>query len=497
MQPLHDKDLDRLSREAAELFEVDSGASGWDNLEKRLDIELPQKKKKRRFLFWLFFITATTGGALIGIMKYQPLSPLAKNATNVVTNTPAGNNTTDAVTKQATTGNNTKPVSGAQTPAVESSTVATVPAAGTDQPATAANVNTMPDKNTTTPVTQSGKTTNTKPVANKPKTNRSKLSLNYAGITPDNSGISSAPIAQHPKRKRGNKKQNTIAGQPNQTVKQGKNNKEEPDTQVIEDVEPVKTNQPDQSTAQQTPPAATDPVKKDAAEVPAVVDSAKTPAAQVVKKQPEKKQDKKVKGFELGLMAGPDLSTVKFGPVYKTGYNFGVQVGYRFSNHWSVNTGIIYTKKFYKADSADFNYKMPWNVKVKNAEGNCSMLELPVNIRYDFSYNDKRRWFASTGLSTYFMNNEYYDIYYTYNGNPYPPYKVDSNTNSNYWFSILNLSVGMERSFGKRLSLQAEPYLKVPLKDLGIGNIRMTSYGILFTLKYKPQFNSKRSDTRK
>ncbi|HEY1202979.1 MAG TPA: outer membrane beta-barrel protein, partial [Niastella sp.] len=444
MQPLHDKDLDRLSREAAELFEVDAGASGWDNLEKRLEIELPQKKKKRRFLFWLLFITATTGGALIGIMTYQPFTPLAKNATNVVTNTPAGNNTTNAVTEQATTGNNTTPATGAQTPAVESTTTATVPAAGTDQPAPAANVSTMPDNNTTTPVKQSGKTINTTSATNKPTTNRSKLSLNHASITPDNSGISSAPIAQHPNRKRGSKKQSDITGQPNKTVKQGRNNNAEPDTQVAENEEPVKTNKPDQSIAQQTTPVAADTEKKDAAVEPAVTDSAKTPAAPVVKKQPEKKQDKKVKGFELGLMAGPDLSTVKFGPVYKTGYNFGVQVGYRFSNRWSVNTGVIYTKKFYKADSSNFNYKMPWNYQVKNAEGNCSMLELPVNVRYDFSYNDKRRWFASTGLSTYFMNNEYYDIYYTYNGNPYQqPYNVDSNTNSNYWFSILNLSVGM------------------------------------------------------
>jgi hypothetical protein len=58
MHPLHDKDLDRLSREAAEHFEAEPGASGWANLEMRLDTELPQKKKKRRFLFWLFFITA-------------------------------------------------------------------------------------------------------------------------------------------------------------------------------------------------------------------------------------------------------------------------------------------------------------------------------------------------------------------------------------------------------------------------------------------------------
>jgi hypothetical protein len=51
----------------------------------------------------------------------------------------------------------------------------------------------------------------------------------------------------------------------------------------------------------------------------------------------------------------------------------------------------------------------------------------------------------------------------------------------------------MERSLGKRFSLQAEPYLKVPLTGLGKGSMRMDSYGILFTLKYKPFLNTKKS----
>jgi hypothetical protein len=493
MYPLHDKDLDRLSREAAERFEAESGASGWANLEKRLDVELPQKKKKRRFLFWLFFITATTGGALIGIMKYQPVTPLAKNA-------PVHSTTPVAPSQTAT---NPQPVSSTTTPVTESSTATTTPVAGNNQPAPAAGVNTIPDNNTATPVAQPGTTTNTSPTTNKKKTDKLKLSLNYASVTPDNSGNSSVFVIKNSKRKPG-KKQNTTAGQHNQTVKRGNNKTQGPATQVAGNDQPVNNSQPnqaaDQSTAQQaTTTPATDPVKKEETTTPAATDSAKTTPAPIVKKESEKKQDKKVKGLELGLMTGPDLSTVKFGPVYKTGYNFGVQVGYRFSNRWSVNTGVIYTKKFYKADSADFHYKTNWpNYKLRNVEGNCSMWEIPVNVRYDVSFNDKRRWFVSTGLSTYLMDKEDYMLYYSNNWNNYiTEAPVNSDVNSNYIFSIVNLSAGMERSLGKRFSLQAEPYLKVPLKGLGMGSMRMTSYGVLFTLKYKPQFNSKRSDNRK
>lgn len=197
-------------------------------------------------------------------------------------------------------------------------------------------------------------------------------------------------------------------------------------------------------------------------------------------------------------MAGPDMSTVSFGPLYKPGYNFGLQAGYRFSNRWSVNAGVIYTKKFYKADSTQFHYKdNPWPSRtVNNVEGSCSMWDIPVNVRYDFVYSSKRRWFVSTGLSTYLMDKENYDMYYRWNGGPVYTQPLNSDSNSNYLFSIWNLSVGMERSLGKRFSLQAEPYLKVPLTGLGKGSMRMDSYGILFTLKYKPFFNTKRADKK-
>ena len=109
------------------------------------------------------------------------------------------------------------------------------------------------------------------------------------------------------------------------------------------------------------------------------------------------------------------------------------------------------------------------------------MWEIPVNVRYDVSFNAKRRWFVNTGLSTYLMTKENYDLYYNW----FPSYPMDIDSNSNYLFSIWNLSVGMERSLGKHVAIQAEPYLKIPLKGLGTGSMRMDSYGINFTLKYK------------
>jgi len=71
------------------------------------------------------------------------------------------------------------------------------------------------------------------------------------------------------------------------------------------------------------------------------------------------------------------------------------------------------------------------------------------------------------------------------------PTKRDWETSSqeNEWFKILNLSAGYERALSKSWSIQAEPFVKIPLSGVGFGSMDMSSYGILLGIKYKPVFN--------
>ncbi|WP_207510240.1 outer membrane beta-barrel protein [Longitalea luteola] len=499
MHPLHDNDLDRISREAAEHFEVDSGASGWADLEKRLDEELPQKKKKRRFLFWLFFITATTGGALTALLKYQPLTPLANNVPDV--HAPAYTTATGQ-NNQATYNQKDQPAA----PAPSRSTADQEPSASTAQsktnktgdrqPTAATNLASTPGKSSAQPIAKPGNVQKQKPT-NAVGVDKAPLTLNYATIPPANAGKDKIRSKRTSRGKQG-KQQNRTDHQKNLSVDPAPE-KTGADTPVPT-VDGSTTGEPvDADKGTVTPAAATDQqaTTQPANKLPATAaDSIKDPVQQPVKKQ-DRKKDNISQPLEIGLVAGPDMSAVSFGPLYKAGYVFGLQLGYRLSNRWSVNTGVLYTKKYYQADSQYFKYYSPWpNWKLDEVKGNCSMWEIPVNVRYDVAFNDKRRWFASTGLSTYLMDKENYTLYYNTPGGRYSrPQNTDSN--SSYVFSIWNLSAGFERSLGRNFSIQAEPYLKVPLKGLGTGSMRMNSYGIFFTLKYKPGFQNRRSDNRK
>lgn len=181
------------------------------------------------------------------------------------------------------------------------------------------------------------------------------------------------------------------------------------------------------------------------------------------------------------------MSNVKFTNMDKIGYNVGLQVGYRITDHWSVNTGLLYTRKNYTVAGKDWTKTGWWRyTDMHSVEGYCKMFEIPLNVRYDIAVNKKQRWFAGTGASSYIMKSEYYNYDYTYNGaRGQADWTRDST--SSYLFSILNISAGFEQTLSTRFSLQAEPYFKIPLKGLGYGKLNLNSYGINFSVKYKWQ----------
>jgi len=49
---------------------------------------------------------------------------------------------------------------------------------------------------------------------------------------------------------------------------------------------------------------------------------------------------------------------------------------------------------------------------------------------------------------------------------------------SQYWFSVVNLSVGFEQKIGRIGNLRLEPYLRIPLKGMGTGSLPIMSAGL-------------------
>ncbi|GAB3875502.1 hypothetical protein GCM10028824_31040 [Hymenobacter segetis] len=205
--------------------------------------------------------------------------------------------------------------------------------------------------------------------------------------------------------------------------------------------------------------------------------------------QPELPKPAREPRFYVALVGAPDVSTVKFASIEKPMPNVGLVLEYRLSSRVRVNTGLLRSTKQYTARREDYDFgantARVYQRDFTDVEGSCTVFDVPLNLRYDLIVRPRYRVFGSAGLSSFFMQHEAYSYEYPNPATGVPSYWTGSATNQNqHYFSILNLSAGYERALSSRWSLQAEPYLKLPLAGVGTGKIRLTSAGVFLGVKY-------------
>lgn len=194
---------------------------------------------------------------------------------------------------------------------------------------------------------------------------------------------------------------------------------------------------------------------------------------------PKKAAKQKTPHFYAGILVAPDLSLVKFQPVKGVGNSFGLLVGYSFNRKWAIETGAsLDTKKYY---SEGRYYKkegyVPPTDTLTDVNGVCHMIEVPINLRYNLGQGPMMKWFVTAGLSNYFMSKQSYAYGYQSNGSVWTDdytYKKPAQ----YWFSIVNLSLGYEQKLGKAGELRIEPYVRLPLSGIGLGSLPIMSTGV-------------------
>lgn len=185
------------------------------------------------------------------------------------------------------------------------------------------------------------------------------------------------------------------------------------------------------------------------------------------------------KRWYAGVVAGPDITTVRWKEFESAGYGAGVVLGYRLNDKWAIETGLLWDKKNYYADGGDFysgKMALPSHSKILHAEGYCQMFEIPITVRYRFAGGKKHQWSLAAGASSYLMQQEdYHYLYERYNvqyyGSKYYSEKQQ------HWLSAVHLSAGYERPISRGI-LRIEPYIKLPITGVGTGRLPLTSTGL-------------------
>lgn len=473
MHPLSDKDLDRLSQEAAEQYDVDQNTSGWEKLEQKLNKYLPEtgKKERRRFLLFIWLLALLFGGGLLWMLTGPGAPELAASK-------PRSSETKLPVSQKTNKG---------QLPRADKNKPAYSKTYNPEQKAIDLVTSTPNDK-------QSGKEkTNTVVQEKMIRRDNPAFKTRKSKLRQKNSWGNNIVPTNNSRGKNVKKKNETLIVVNPSFVRPSAQPFDKKEDQRIEPPGNKKAEDILFPTSDIPSPASqnTTKVSADSARqtLPDQTDTNSVLIAIPKKVAASKNKGSFQKGVEIGLVVAPDMSNVKFSNSDKVGFNVGIQLGYRLSQRWSINSGIFYTRKNYTSRGKDFHPpKGLWfdNIQLDKVKGSCFMFDIPLNVRYDLNNSTNHRFFVNTGLSTYLMKKENYHYYYRYtNGNPGYRYRSYP-SQKQYWISILNISAGFEKRLNKHFALQAEPYLKVPLKGVGFGNLQLNSYGMYFSLKYKP-----------
>lgn len=436
-----------MCREAAEQNDVDLRPSGWEQLLTQLDEELPVKKDKDRRRFgWLIF-----AGLFIGLGSLL-LYPLANN-----------NNPAHSTLHERNSSSN-DPIASSSTPAI----VSTVPgqlapqsisAASGEPPANPAQVaetlqsapGSIPKSPIQLTVTTNAQSTQAKRVQQAKKTTGDQ------------------PVPQH------RLPAITVTVQP-------ANNDFAGTVPVM--LKPTLSYHPADLTGQ-----------------PAVLLTRLPLLGRNMLNQPPTQSRGTIattSRLRLGVLAGLDYSRINGSPNRQPGMNLGALLGYRLNNRLSIAAGFVLTRKNYSAQGKDFHppdHYWTNYVDLHAVDGNCTMWDIPLIVRYDFRVRPNQRWFATAGFSSYIMREQDYTYKYTYNNN-YTTRSWKTNTQANEWFKVVNLSAGIERKISRSLALQVEPFAKLSINGVGYGNMQLNSYGVLFGLNYQPQFRWRKTTTR-
>ena len=206
----------------------------------------------------------------------------------------------------------------------------------------------------------------------------------------------------------------------------------------------------------------------------------------------------RLSGLSIALHASPDLSGIGLINFERPGSNAGLAVQYQLTNRLSINVGAMYSTKRYHTSANNYVWPAYTQMEVwpSGIYGTCKMIDVPLNFRYDWLLRPRAggrapaRWFASTGLTSYFIQREVYNYEYA---NPKDP-RIKTHGWDNqragrpggsFGFSNLNISLGYEQPITQRLSWQVEPFMKVPLQEVGYFRIKLLSTGVLMGVRYR------------
>lgn len=447
--------LDEKVRKAAAHYPALFLVPDWKQLEEKLDIELPVKKKRRRLIiFWLLFAGLLTGASYIVFTGHISEIKNKETAKSISTNST----------------NKTKPVSATKNNSTSSE--------GIYQDSLTKDL-IQPD-NSTIVITR--KSSGTEKVDSENAGELITTTVNQNSV-PGQEGILI-------KQKRNKHNGQTLLKERKLEIIRESNQVEPYLNSNTASTSPIE-NKSLVSIATDTKTFTGPTIKNSVSVVSSGIESNTTSGNKVEKSKQIKKNSSR---FSISALGGTNLNSVQFNNPSKAGFDYGILVGYRISPKLEVRTGLIFSKKYFTTtgknisfDSAKLNLPSYNTINLEDATGYCRFMEVPVMLFYQFSSKRKINFYAAGGFSINKMRME--SVHYTFlaDGNTIVERSHTSARHNKSDFSTSvtsNFSIGLKYNLNKRWNISARPYLKLPLTRVNDNNLRFSTFGTMLLFTY-------------
>jgi hypothetical protein len=191
------------------------------------------------------------------------------------------------------------------------------------------------------------------------------------------------------------------------------------------------------------------------------------------------------RGWTVALMGGVEWNAVGISPFDSMGWRVGAHVEYRFARHWSLGTGLQYSKRNYGAGPGEFHPPYDWiyGIAPTAVKGHCNMLEAPLQISYYPRANNRPGWVFTGGVQAYWVLLETY--HYDYDVNyPGQIYAWTGEKTSRSIPGFAYASAGYQWRVHRRLMAELAPYVQAPLQGMGTGKLEVFSFGVNVRVKW-------------
>lgn len=196
------------------------------------------------------------------------------------------------------------------------------------------------------------------------------------------------------------------------------------------------------------------------------------------------------RSISVGLSFAPDFNSLGLADEKKVTGKLGAKLFWEFLPRTQLELGVFYNNKKYIASGEQYKPPAGYWAYYTNGEvptevdGSCRVIDIPIVLSYRLLDRNKWSLVVAGGVSTYILLDQYY--YYRFD-QPNPGASEGWNTRENETLKwrIADLSLGWEYDLNTQTTLRVEPYVQIPMDEVGWGNVSLHGSGVLITYRRK------------